>query len=53
MKCLSLTIRVIAMTLINKLLNDVLESGYLVGGPNINAVEEKSKNTVKSKTTFV
>ncbi len=25
----------------NKLLNEVLESGYLIGGPNINAVEEK------------
>ena len=25
----------------NKLLNEVLESGYHIGGPNINAVEEK------------
>ena len=37
----------------NKLLNDVLESGYLIGGPNITAVEKKLKNIPKSKTVFV
>ena len=33
----------------NKLLNDVLESGYLIGGPNITAVEKKIEKYTQIK----